>query len=400
MKQLLSSPRATNSLVEAGLSSWPALWSAAAMTGLFNYETVRWLEKHHNRRVVNQCALDESKVKQLQEMFEHLDDDGSGSIELDEIQLAIQYIMRSGVTPETLNEKGILEKFEYIDSDGSGSIDFAEVRLSPHPPPQKNNENKKANTHTCIRSRIVDAHARQTRPSRCETRAIAPRRRRSPSDRPTTITKSSREELPPRCRPTHSPPPPPPRARRSTVILSVGAASRTPTPPPRVGRARAAESPRVSPPPSSRRDDAPNAQFVAVMTSDMRGQEFFRLSDERDAASQHKAFFEFATIYRREMILENIGDENLSTLRRCVRRRVARRRAVGGRGRNDARARDVKKARRTAAAAWPCVRRRRQERGGARATIATARWFDRWFDREGSARHDVRRRVSRGACEV
>ena len=33
------------------------------------------------------------------------------------------------------------------------------------------------------------------------------------------------------------------------------------------------------------------------MTSDMRGQEFFRLSDERDAASQHKAFFEFATLY-------------------------------------------------------------------------------------------------------
>ena len=38
-------------------------------------------------------------------------------------------------------------------------------------------------------------------------------------------------------------------------------------------------------------------EFVSVMTSDMRGQEFFRLADEKEAARQSKAFFEFATVY-------------------------------------------------------------------------------------------------------
>ncbi|GMH92360.1 hypothetical protein TL16_g12322 [Triparma laevis f. inornata] len=49
-------------------------------------------------------------------------------------------------------------------------------------------------------------------------------------------------------------------------------------------------------------------EFVAVMTSDSQtqGKAFFNLKDEMDQGIQHKAFFEFATTYRREMLLEII----------------------------------------------------------------------------------------------
>ncbi|GMI39996.1 hypothetical protein TeGR_g10323, partial [Tetraparma gracilis] len=47
-------------------------------------------------------------------------------------------------------------------------------------------------------------------------------------------------------------------------------------------------------------------EFVAVMTSDLTGQDFFNLKDEQDQGIQHQAFYEFATTYRREMLLEII----------------------------------------------------------------------------------------------
>ena len=47
-------------------------------------------------------------------------------------------------------------------------------------------------------------------------------------------------------------------------------------------------------------------EFVAVMTSDSGGQEFFNLADEKDQGLQHRAFYEFAVTYRREMLLEII----------------------------------------------------------------------------------------------
>ena len=58
-----------------------------------NFHMMRWLEKHHNRRVVNHCALSEKKFKQLQQMFNHIDEDLNGTIELEEIELAIAYVL-------------------------------------------------------------------------------------------------------------------------------------------------------------------------------------------------------------------------------------------------------------------------------------------------------------------
>jgi hypothetical protein len=132
-----------------------------------NFHTIRWLEAHHNKKFMHQAALDPSKVIKLSEMFQHMDYDGNGTIELDEIQQALETICYN-----ELKAQEILAKFELMDTDGSGELDFEE--------------------------------------------------------------------------------------------------------------------------------------FVAVMTSDLQGQDFFNLKDEQDQGVQHQAFYEFATTYRREMLLEII----------------------------------------------------------------------------------------------
>ena len=52
-------------------------------------------------------------------------------------------------------------------------------------------------------------------------------------------------------------------------------------------------------------------EFMAVMTSDGDSREYFDLAEEMDEGFQHRAFYEFATTYRRQMLLEKIeaGDE-------------------------------------------------------------------------------------------
>jgi len=132
-----------------------------------SYNTVKWLERHHNKKLMHQVALDEQKINQLASMFRHLDYDGNGTIEMDEIQMALETICYN-----ELKAQEILSKFELMDADGSGSIDFEE--------------------------------------------------------------------------------------------------------------------------------------FVAVMTSDLTGQDFYNLEDEKQEGIQHQAFFEFATTYRRKMLIEVI----------------------------------------------------------------------------------------------
>jgi len=134
---------------------------------ILNFATIRWLEQHHNKKLLHQAALDPLKILNLSSMFTHMDYDGNGTIELDEIQIALETISYNA-----LKAQEILAKFELMDADGSGAIDFEE--------------------------------------------------------------------------------------------------------------------------------------FVAVMTSDLQGRDFFNLKDEQDQGIQHQAFYEFATTYRREMLLEII----------------------------------------------------------------------------------------------
>ena len=89
------------------------------------FTTVSWLEKHRHKlahnKLVQQTALDPIKVQNLAEMFNHLDNDGNGTLELDEIQLALE-----ALSYNSLKAQEILARFELMDADGSGELDFEE----------------------------------------------------------------------------------------------------------------------------------------------------------------------------------------------------------------------------------------------------------------------------------
>ena len=72
-------------------------------------------------QLMHRTALDSVKFSQLAEMFNHLDYDGNGTIELDEIRQALQLISYNEQKAEE-----ILEKFVLMDADGSGELDFEE----------------------------------------------------------------------------------------------------------------------------------------------------------------------------------------------------------------------------------------------------------------------------------
>ncbi|KAH8056567.1 hypothetical protein JL722_7405 [Aureococcus anophagefferens] len=156
-----------------------------AETKVLNFSTIRWLEKHHNHRVVKRAELDEGKVRQLREMFDHMDMDGSGDIEVDEVEQAMKFV-RALNPQHPFDREKILQTFEYTDSDGSGTLSFDE--------------------------------------------------------------------------------------------------------------------------------------FLTVMTSDDVGHTFFRLSDEQRADGDEKSFFQFATLYRREMLLNSITGGSKNMQRRPARR--------------------------------------------------------------------------------
>ncbi|KAH8061259.1 hypothetical protein JL721_8920 [Aureococcus anophagefferens] len=96
-----------------------------AETKVLNFSTIRWLEKHHNHRVVKRAELDEGKVRQLREMFDHMDMDGSGDIEVDEVEQAMKFV-RALNPQHPFDREKILQTFEYTDSDGSGTLSFDE----------------------------------------------------------------------------------------------------------------------------------------------------------------------------------------------------------------------------------------------------------------------------------
>lgn len=87
---------------------------------VLDYSTIRWLQKHHNNRKISVQDLRRDNVIQLREMFDHLDEDGSGTIEIDELKSAMASLGGQ------VDYSHVLEQFSCIDTDGSGSIDFDE----------------------------------------------------------------------------------------------------------------------------------------------------------------------------------------------------------------------------------------------------------------------------------
>jgi hypothetical protein len=90
-----------------------------------NYGTVRWIEKHHGRRIKSQTVLEEQDMESLKRMFDHLDDDKGGTVDLAEIDQGIR-LLNTFNPMANIPRDAIMQKMESVDGDNSGEIDFDE----------------------------------------------------------------------------------------------------------------------------------------------------------------------------------------------------------------------------------------------------------------------------------
>jgi Ca2+-binding EF-hand superfamily protein len=89
--------------------------------------TLRWIKKRRNENCEQKVVLSHQRERQLREMFESLDFEGNGEIDLPALTEAVYYVQE-----KTKNSKGmkdfhnIHEVFAAMDDNGDGTIDFTE----------------------------------------------------------------------------------------------------------------------------------------------------------------------------------------------------------------------------------------------------------------------------------
>ena len=89
-----------------------------------NWKTLRIMEEEHAERVATQEAKD-TRLNEFRDVvkiaFDKYDEDGSGTMEIDELEQMLRHELREPVAPEDLQE-AITE----MDADGNGVVDFEE----------------------------------------------------------------------------------------------------------------------------------------------------------------------------------------------------------------------------------------------------------------------------------
>jgi hypothetical protein len=90
--------------------------------------TLRWLNKRRPPDEHSAKVMSASRAIQLRNVFNSLDFDGGGEIELDELKEAIYFVARprEGGPPLIEDPEKITKFFESMDVDGNGAVDFSE----------------------------------------------------------------------------------------------------------------------------------------------------------------------------------------------------------------------------------------------------------------------------------
>mmetsp|Transcript_463 Transcript_463/g.1671 ORF Transcript_463/g.1671 Transcript_463/m.1671 type:complete len:359 (-) Transcript_463:44-1120(-) len=119
-------PRSFRSSATAEVAPPEPVAVAAGEAGcLQNYATRRWMRLCKNRHVIERPEVDGAEVQQLRDMFDHIDSDGSGDIEVSEIENAVRHA--AALNPQfLLDMEQIVATFTVADSDGGGSLSFEE----------------------------------------------------------------------------------------------------------------------------------------------------------------------------------------------------------------------------------------------------------------------------------
>lgn len=95
-------------------------------------QTLRWINKRRPASEEETAKfMTASRALQLRNVFRSLDFDGSGSIELDELKQAINFVAkpRDGGAPIIDDPDKINKFFESMDLDGNGAVDFNEFLI-------------------------------------------------------------------------------------------------------------------------------------------------------------------------------------------------------------------------------------------------------------------------------
>uniref|UniRef100_A0A7S1XNQ2 EF-hand domain-containing protein n=1 Tax=Phaeomonas parva TaxID=124430 RepID=A0A7S1XNQ2_9STRA len=223
-------------------------------TSVMNYNTIKWLEKHHDKKVIGQNLVREERLHQLKGIFDSLDADHSGTLEIDEIAQAANDLMRDESTTQGRQRSSVLLFSKEEEPDADSDSAYSDFELTP-------------------------------------------RQRRASSTPPSPPSPNAQEQREKENAEEEDKPPVP-----AAGVDAWGSVQRE-----YINVQEMLE--KFNEMDADKSGSIDFEEFLAVMTSDMRDQRVFRLKDEKEAESEHQSFMRFTYAYCRKMILDGIEDE-------------------------------------------------------------------------------------------
>lgn len=104
---------------------------SAAIVSDLSSDTLRWMKKRRNPNGEQKLVISFQREQQLRQMFERLDYDSKGAIDLGELTSAVGYVQEKTKYSKGLEQfQNIQQVFVEMDNDGDGTVDFSEFLIA------------------------------------------------------------------------------------------------------------------------------------------------------------------------------------------------------------------------------------------------------------------------------